>query len=53
MHKLTSQDTDVRAKHDDWVYVLYFGKIWFNFSIAEGGGREKTPYPNPLFTKNK
>ena len=30
MHELTSQDTDVQAKHEDWVYILYFGKIWIN-----------------------
>jgi len=27
MHELTSQDTDVQAKHEDWIYVLYFGKF--------------------------
>ena len=36
-------------KFHDYFYTGYEA----TFFIAEGGEREKTPYPNPLFTKKK
>ena len=36
-------------KSPDYFYTGYEA----TFSIAEDGGREKNPYPNPLFTKKK
>ena len=46
MHELTSQDTDVQAKHEDWVYVLHFGKIWINFMTSEARSYSKLDMRN-------